>query len=205
MRLNLGCGDDIRDGYVNIDFRQTHPAISVMDLSIFPWPIETGCVDEILMLDFLEHFPYSQTRSILLECHRVLRDVRSVAGIQASPGTGVTIQVPDAEILGTVLSRQGRFQCNRCGMWMAGPLAASGWDENCSRCGQSDSDVIDAAMKRLFGGQDFPGNFHHTCFTQDSLTRIARSCGLYFDRLEEKQHQAANWNFKAVFFKGDVW
>lgn len=193
MRLNLGCGIDIRPGYVNVDFRDSPGVDLVYDLSRFPWPFEDSSVDEILMLDFLEHFPYSQTRRILLECFRVLRsDARLV------------IQVPDAEILGSVLSGRGRFQCNRCGHWMSGHHEES-HDEKCPRCGQAADDVWDAAMMRMYGGQDHEGNFHYTCFTHVALIRLARVCGLFsFGKLED-DHQSANWNFKALFKKGDAW
>lgn len=204
MRLNLGCGDDVRDGYVNVDFRKTRSSVFPVDLSVFPWPFADDSAEEILMLDFLEHFPYAQTKQILLECHRVLRDVRPIQGTLVPAGTGVVIQVPNAEILGTVISGHGRFQCNRCGGWMKG-FKEEDWDQTCPMCNQPDDAVIDAAMRRMFGGQDFPGNFHHTCFTPNSLTRIARSCGLYWSCDREHAHQAANWNFKSVFFKGDVW
>ncbi len=204
MRLNLGCGSDIRPGYVNVDFRQLPGVDRIVDLSVFPWPFEDESADEILMLDFLEHFPYSQTRRILLECHRVLRDRRPPEGLDVPSGTGLVIQAPDAVILGSVLSGRGKFQCNRCGWWMAGYREAE-FTKHCGRCGQSDDDVWEAAMRRMYGGQDHPGNFHQTCFTDDSLARLARSCGLHWQRSEEREHQAANWNFKAVFIKGDIW
>jgi len=32
MKLNLCCGNDIRDGYINIDVRRTHEKVFVLDL-----------------------------------------------------------------------------------------------------------------------------------------------------------------------------
>ena len=195
MRLNLGCGNDIRDGYVNVDFRQVPGVDRVVDLSLFPWPFETGSCDQVLMLDFLEHFPYASTGAILMECYRVL----------SSDGQ-LVIQVPDAEILGAVLSRRGRFQCNRCGAWMDGYLES---DERphewCPDCKQTYGDVLEAAVRRMFGGQDHRGNFHHVCFTYSRLMQKAAECGLLFDRIEEQEHQAANWSIKCSFIKGDLW
>lgn len=196
MRLNLGCGDDIRNGYVNVDFRPRPGVDRVVDLSIFPWPFDSDSADEILMLDFLEHFPYERTSSILMECYRVLR----------SSGK-LVIQVPDAEILGAVMCRRGKFQCNRCGEWMDGIIEST---ENrphewCPKCLQPYGEVLEAAVRRMFGGQDFPGNFHHVCFTYTSLMEKAAACGLRFDRIEEEEHQAANWSIKCAFDKGDLW
>lgn len=198
MRLNLGCGTDIREGYVNIDFRKTHPSVMEMDLSKFPWDIADNTVDEILMLDFLEHFPYRDTKKILLECYRIMRDWKE------NPNAELVIQVPDGRHLACAFGQVGSYMCNRCGGWMKG-LEQDDWTENCPKCSQSADSVSEAAMMRLYGGQDYPGNWHQACFTTDSLSRIARTCGLYWDRYEEQEHQRANWNFKSVFKKGDVW
>lgn len=202
MRLNLCCGNDIREGYVNVDFRQTTPSVSVVDLSKFPWPFANECAEEILLLDALEHFPYSMTTSILMECYRVMR-----------PDGRLAVQVPDAAILGAVLCSRGRFQCNRCGHWMRGeterdlslPDGADGYDRECPGCQQSVGDVLEAAVRRMYGGQDFLGNFHHTCFTLSSLMEKAAAVGLQFEELEEPEHQSANWSMKCAFVKGDLW
>lgn len=196
MKLNLGCGTDIREGYVNVDFRQTHPSVVNVDLSKLPWPFEDESADEILMLDFLEHFPYSQTNSILIECHRVL-----------TPSGSITIQVPDASILCNVILGMAH-QCNRCGYWIN--RDEPGWEHTlaldaCYRCGQPTDDCQDAAVMRLYGGQDHPGNFHQTCFTKRSLVRKAETVGLIAIADEDIDHQAANWNFKMKFKKGDIW
>lgn len=198
MRLNLGCGDDIRDGYVNVDQRRTHPSVYECDLSKFPWPWATGVADEIMMLDFLEHFPYRDTDRILLECFRVLK-----------AGGELVVQVPDGEHLTRALTQDGRYLCNRCGESMFGLIGDGDPVEQnyaeCPKCKQSAEDIADAAMRRLYGGQDYPGNFHHTVFTQRSLRSKARMSGFELIGYEETTHQYANWNFKARFVKGDIW
>ncbi len=70
MKLNVGCGQDVRQGYVNVDFRADLPGIMLADLSILPWPFSDSTADEIMMLDFLEHFPYAKTDEIIVECNR---------------------------------------------------------------------------------------------------------------------------------------
>jgi predicted SAM-dependent methyltransferase len=191
VKLNLGCGNDIKSGYVNVDFRKTHPEVVLADLSVFPWPFEDGSAEEILMLDFLEHFPYAQTNQILLECYRVL-----------APGGQVVIQVPDAGHLTRAIGMIGEYLCNRCGGKMGG------YTNNvieCGSCKQTAEEIADAAMRRLYGGQDYPGNFHQTCFTKEMLERRAIGCGFQLLEYEEKEHQYKNWNFKARFEKGDIW
>lgn len=191
-RLNLGCGDDIREGYVNVDFRQTHSSVKQVDLSVFPWPFADSSADEILMLDFLEHFPYSQTERIILECFRVL----TTNGI-------VTVQVPDARHLMHALVQHGSYLCNRCGTTMYG-LESGEYVEKCPGCHQKDDDISEAAMRRLYGGQDYPGNFHHTCFTENSLDHKMYRNGFSVARAEERDHQFRNWNLKRTYSKGEI-
>jgi len=201
MRLNLGCGYDIKHGYTNVDFRKTYPDVYECDLSKFPWPWATGEVDEILMLDFLEHFPYRDTERILLECFRVLKTSGEVV-----------IQVPDAEHLMHAYLASGPYLCNKCGESMyeptpSNPRHGDGPTQcvSCKKCGQTAAEISEAAMMRLYGGQDYPGNFHHTCFTESSLIEKASKSGLNLVDFEEVDHQYANWNFKARFKKGDIW
>ena len=67
MKLNLGCSDDIRYGYENIDL--VPPADQCIDLSI-PWPWPHSTVSEILAYDVFEHLP---TKIFAMnEAHRVL-------------------------------------------------------------------------------------------------------------------------------------
>jgi len=185
MKLNLGCGEDIKNGYVNVDFRKTHPSVTQVDLSKFPWPFETESADEILMLDFLEHFPYRQTSVLLIECHRILKN-----------GGDIVIQVPDAGHLANALSGQDHL-CNNCG--------CSVGKDKCQQCGSDLLQRSKAAMMRLYGGQDYAGNYHFTCFTNQMLEKIAKDCGFINPSYEEIDHQFKNWNFKVRFKKGDLW
>ena len=199
MKLNLGCGSDYRDGYLNVDFRDDVRIDQKCDLSRFPWPFPNQFADEILMLDFLEHFPYAQTSRILLECYRILK-----------PGGTVAIQVPDAEHLAMALTGNGPYLCNKCGTSMCDQETSKTVNEfvsfeECPKCGQEKGDIAEAAMKRLYGGQDYPGNFHYTCFTKDLLEHEAWKAGFQLRQYEEHDHQYANWNFKARYQKGDLW
>ena len=56
-KLNLGCGNDIKEGYVNVDTRpEIHPDI-VANLFEFPWPLETDKYNEVYISHFVEHVP----------------------------------------------------------------------------------------------------------------------------------------------------
>ena len=55
MQLNLGCGFDRRDGYVNVDsWSECQPDL-LLDLECFPWPFESSSVTRILARHVLEH------------------------------------------------------------------------------------------------------------------------------------------------------
>ena len=65
MKLNLGCGEDTREGYINIDIRTTK-GINVIS-NIGALPFKDNSVDEILLLDVIEHFSWRDTEKILRE------------------------------------------------------------------------------------------------------------------------------------------
>ena len=53
IKLNLGCGEDRKDGYINVD-KFGRPDL-LHDLETFPWPWEDKSVSEILLKHVLEH------------------------------------------------------------------------------------------------------------------------------------------------------
>lgn len=68
MKLHLGCSDDHRPGYVNVDLAP--PADVIADLRA-RWPWEDSEVEEILAFDVFEHLP--DPIHTLNEAHRVLK------------------------------------------------------------------------------------------------------------------------------------
>jgi predicted SAM-dependent methyltransferase len=71
-RLNLGCGYDRRDGYLNVDAdERTKPDLlaDVRELAALP----DQYFDEILAKDVLEHLPRSDTARALVTWARLLR------------------------------------------------------------------------------------------------------------------------------------
>ncbi len=54
-KLNLGCGFDKRDGFVNADnFSECKPDI-MLDIEKTPWALESNSYDYVLMKHVLEH------------------------------------------------------------------------------------------------------------------------------------------------------
>ena len=75
MKLNLGCGQNRLEGYVNADREAAVKPDVVMDLESFPWPFEDGSVDEVVAFHVLEHVgrdPQVFIR-IMQELYRVCR------------------------------------------------------------------------------------------------------------------------------------
>lgn len=67
LKLNLGCSDDHRVGFVNVDIAP--PADVITDLNQ-PWPWDDSSVEYILALDVFEHL-HSKIWA-MNEAHRVL-------------------------------------------------------------------------------------------------------------------------------------
>jgi SAM-dependent methyltransferase len=79
-KLNLGCGTDIKYGWVNLD-KAALPGVDIVhDLETLPLPFPDGSFDHVCAKDVLEHVDYVP---LLKELHRVL----SAGGI-------LEIQVP---------------------------------------------------------------------------------------------------------------
>ena len=84
VRLNLGCGPKLLEGWVNVDFESNHsrrkPDVSA-DLRDLPF--SDGYADEAMAIHVLEHFYLWETRAVLQEWVRVLK-----------PGGTLAIEVP---------------------------------------------------------------------------------------------------------------
>lgn len=71
LALNLGCGKDVKDGFINIDLFSDNPFVVGMDVRKLELPDNSA--DFILASDILEHFPHREIDSILKEWARVLK------------------------------------------------------------------------------------------------------------------------------------
>lgn len=82
LKLNLGCGEYILDGFVNIDLYSEYADIKadVSDLSQYP----DNFVDEIFACHVIEHFDFHEGFKVLNEWKRILK-----------PGGKITIEAPD--------------------------------------------------------------------------------------------------------------
>ncbi len=70
-QLHLGCGSNILEGWINIDLNG-RPGVVPWDLS-HRFPVKSDTISYIFSEHFIEHVSLIQAKSILRECHRVLR------------------------------------------------------------------------------------------------------------------------------------
>jgi SAM-dependent methyltransferase len=85
MKLNLGCGQNKLDGYLNVDKYDACEPDQVADLEVMPWPFADDSADEIMLTHVLEHLGRETDvfLGIIKELYRVLK-----------PGGQVQIRVP---------------------------------------------------------------------------------------------------------------
>jgi len=81
MKLNLGCGKDIRKGYINLDISELRGVNVVHNLEKFPYPFKSNTFDEVVC----EHTLHFLTNLIkaMEEIHRI-----------SKPGAKIKIIVP---------------------------------------------------------------------------------------------------------------
>lgn len=90
MKLNVCCGQDYREGYINIDFSDvgvngSKVKIDVVHDILNGLPYPENSADEIVFREALEHFHRLQGLDILKELYRVLK-----------PGGKLDLTVPPA-------------------------------------------------------------------------------------------------------------
>lgn len=96
MRLNLGSGNNLVEGAVNVD-KFDNEADVLADMADLNYPDDS--VEEITIYQALEHTPWHQLDDILTNCHRMLQ-----------PGGKLIIEVPDLEYVFKKILEEGLTQ-----------------------------------------------------------------------------------------------
>jgi SAM-dependent methyltransferase len=84
--LNLGCGQIIQKGMINLDFFFNPNLDYAADLR-FPLKIESDSMDGIICEHTMEHLTYEQDDRLLAECYRIMK-----------PGGTMRIILPDVSL-----------------------------------------------------------------------------------------------------------
>jgi SAM-dependent methyltransferase len=69
-KLNIGCGNDIKEGFINLDITQLPGVDVVCDIENSLLPFENNTFEYIMCIDVLEHVDYPK---VLKEIHRILK------------------------------------------------------------------------------------------------------------------------------------
>jgi hypothetical protein len=97
LKLNLGCGGDIRPGYQNIDKFDLRPGAIEGDITNLSPLYQPGTVDEIVAQDVLEHIPFGHTQRVLAHWASLLK-----------VGGRIVVRVPDMD---------KQIECYKTGVW----------------------------------------------------------------------------------------
>lgn len=92
MKLNLGCGNNIHNGYVNIDIQPLPDVDHQIDVRNLDDVCEDDTVEYILALDVLQTFSYKEVINVLIHWAEKLK-----------PGGLIKVSVPDIIELSTGL------------------------------------------------------------------------------------------------------
>lgn len=71
MKLNLGCGRDIKEGWVNVDYVAHAGVDKVVNLNILPYDFQDSSVDEIHCSHVLEHL--NEPIEVMKELARIVK------------------------------------------------------------------------------------------------------------------------------------
>ena len=70
-KLNIGCGEDIKRGFVNLDFVKQKGVDVIHDLNKFPWPFKENEFDYVFASHVLEHV--QDLVKTMKEIHRITK------------------------------------------------------------------------------------------------------------------------------------
>jgi predicted SAM-dependent methyltransferase len=155
LKLHLGCGRKLLDGYVNIDKYVVGEGI--INLDILDLPYEESSVTEIVAEHVLEHIAFEHEKKFLEGAHQILKK-----------GGVLKIEVPDLErVLTQFLQQKDDFK----DFYQVGAVDhyfGNGIEPN-NRWG--------ILTTHIWGNQNGDGQFHKNGYTEEKLRAIGSILG----------------------------
>lgn len=93
IRLNLGCGDNLLEGYINVD---KYDKAADVQADITDLPFEDNSVDKVVAYQVIEHVPYNLNDKLFTEIYRVLK-----------PGGTAILETPDIDVVALKILQEG--------------------------------------------------------------------------------------------------
>jgi SAM-dependent methyltransferase len=168
IRLHIGCGEHVLDGWVNIDPVARAEGVAT-DIDPANLPYADATVDEVLAEHVFEHFTFAQEALIWREMARVLR-----------PGGRLVVEVPDfAWVCRTFLTATDD--------WRA--FYRVGHADDYAGCGRALDQRWGILQTMFFGNQNGAGQFHHSAYTEGKLRALARRLGFVAIDIEKRNNK----------------
>jgi len=174
IKLHIGCGLDLKEGYINIDMETKkeilkryagsnneafknfqEKGLEIYNYDVFKLPYEDGSVDEIICSAFLEHLSFVDERRMFFEVKRLLK-----------PGGIFKFGVPDFEWI--------------VKKWLA---AEDNWkdfyytDKGEHYFGQGNRNMDSRwgyLTTAIFGNQGAPGQYHKNAYTKEKIKALLK-------------------------------
>jgi predicted SAM-dependent methyltransferase len=152
MKLHIGCGNNYKEGYVNVDKYVKNANVKNWD--ILKLPIDENCVDEVLAEHLAEHLTFQEEKEFFYEMYRVLKT-----------GGKLKLEVPDIEwVLRAFLEAKDDFK----DFYQVGAI-----DHYFSN-GLAIDNRWSLLTTAIWGNQNGEGQFHKNGYTVDKLKSIAQ-------------------------------
>jgi predicted SAM-dependent methyltransferase len=178
MKLHLGCGPNIKEGYINIDGFVEGENIVKMDILHMEYPDESAV--EILAEHLFEHIPFKDEEQLFKECFRLLKS-----------GGKLIVETPDMEWLCKQFL-EGKDQFTS--FYKVGAL------DHYFGNGRGTDHRWGMITTHFFGNQNGGGQFHYNGYTKEKFMTISNLLGFTdcnVDTLFNKGAQA----IRATFIK----
>jgi len=152
MKLHLGCGKNIKEGYINIDGFVKGENVVNMDILNMTYP--DNSVDEILSEHLFEHIPFKDEERLFTECFRLLK-----------VGGKLIVETPDMEWLcKKFLEGKDEFPS----FYKVGAI------DDYFGHGRAVDQRWGMITTHFFGNQNGGGQFHYNAFTKGKFIAISK-------------------------------